>query len=293
MFDRILVPLDGSIIAEQVFPAVSELATGFNPEIHIVGVCETGDIDETRPYQAYLDNKLEQIKSKLAGSKASVKLALLSGKPAEKILKYAEVEKIELVIMSSHGRSGIMPWSLGSTVNKVINKAGIPLIVVRSKEIPDDTRLFSRIVVPMDGSDKSTGVLPFIKAIAAKIPTHIYIIRVIEGGRHIHTIGGLDYIRFEDRDIASAQNNAKKYLQNICLELAGSTAEVSCDVRTGDAAKEIIRYANENEGSLIIMSSHGHSSVETWVMGSVTSKITEVSQQSIWLIPPHPKSGNK
>lgn len=293
MFDRILVPLDGSIIAEQVFPAVSELADGFSPEIHLVGVCETGVMEEKNSYQAYLNNKLEQLKNSLAKSQASVKLVVLEGKPAEKILKYAEVEKIELMIMSSHGRSGIMPWSLGSTVNKVINKAGIPLIVIRAKEIPDYTRLFSRIIVPLDGSEKSTGVLPFIKAITAKIPAQIYFIRVMEGGRHIHTIGGLDYIRFEDRDIASAQNNAKKYLQNICRDFSGATTEVNCEVRTGDGAKEIIKYANEKEGSLIILSGHGHSSVENWVMGSVTSKITEVSQQSIWLIPPAPKSNYK
>lgn len=293
MFGRILVPLDGSIIAEKVFPAVTELAKGFSSEVYIVGICETGDLEETRAYQVYLNNKLEQLKSNLADSKASVKLAVLSGKPAEKILKYAETEKINLIIMSSHGRSGIMPWSLGSTVNKVINKAGIPLLVVRAKEIPDDTRLFSRIIVPLDGSEKSTGVLPFVEALITKIPSQIYIIRVMEGGRHIHTIGGLDYIRFEDRDVNAAQKRAKNYLDNICHNLCGTTGEVSYEVRTGDAAKEIMKYANEKEGSLIIMSSHGHSSVETWVMGSVTSKITEVSQQSIWLIPPISKSGNK
>ena len=207
---------------------------------------------------------------------------VLFGKPAEQILNHAEVNKVDLIIMSSHGRSGIMPWSLGSTVDKVFKKAGIPLIVVRAKEPPEEARLFSRIVVPLDGSEKSIAVLPYIKELAKILPCEVFPIQVVEAGRHVRTIGGLDYVRFKERDISSTKAAVKKYLESVCTDLALTKAKVSCEVRVGDAAREILKFADEKGCTLIAMSSHGHSGIEAWAMGSVTSKIV-AGQQAIGL----------
>jgi nucleotide-binding universal stress UspA family protein len=285
MFNRVLVPLDGSKLAEQVFPTVTELTSAFGSEVVIVGVCAPEEKEEGRACRLYIDDKVKQLKGSLTGSAATLKAVVLFGKPAEQILSYAEVNKVDLIVMSSHGRSGIMPWSLGSTVNKVLKRAGVPLIIVRTKEPPEEARLFSRIVVPLDGSERSTVVLPHIKELAKILPGEVFPIQVVEPGKHIRTIGGLDYVQFKDRDINSTKATVKKYLEGVGADLALTKAKVSCEVRVGGAAREILKLADEKGCTLIAMSSHGHSGIEAWAMGSVTAKIVEVSKQSVWLVP--------
>jgi len=285
MFNRVLVPLDGSELAKQVFPAAAELASAFGSEVVIVGVCEPEEKGEGQACQLYINEEAKQLEGSLASSAATPKTVVLFGKPAEQILHYAEVEKIDLIIMSSHGRSGIMPWPLGSTVNKVVKKAGIPLVVVRAKEQPEESRLFSRIVVPLDGSERSAAVLPHIKELAGILSCEVFAIQVVEEGKHVRTIGGLDYVRFRERDISATKAAVKKYLEGVCSDLALTKANLSCEVRVGDAAREILKFADEKGCTLIAISSHGHSGIEAWAMGSVTSKIVEVSKQSVWLMP--------
>jgi nucleotide-binding universal stress UspA family protein len=178
-----------------------------------------------------------------------------------------------------------MPWSLGSTVDKVFKRVGIPLIVVRAKEPPEKTSLFSRIVVPLDGSEKSAAVLPYVKELANISPCEVFPIRVVESGRHVRTVGGLDYIQFREQDISSMKATAKKYLEDVCTDLALTKAKVNCQVRSGDAAQEIIKFANEIGCTLIAMTSHGHHGIEAWALGSVTSKVISVAKQSVLLVP--------
>ena len=285
MFNRILVPLDGSKLAKQVFPAVAELAIAFGSEVVIVGVCDHEDKKEGQACRLYINDEAEQLKGRLSGSSSTLRTIVLFGKPAEQILSYAEVNKVDLIIMSCFGHSGIMPWSMGSTANKVLKKTGVPLIVVRSKELPEETRLFSRIVIPLDGSEKSTAVLPYIRELAKLLYCEIFLIQVVEAGTHVRTIGGMNYVRFSERDISSTKTAMKKYLEGVCTDLALTKAKVSCEVRVGDAALEILKFADEKGCTLLAISSHGHSGIEAWAMGSITSKIVEVSKQSVWLVP--------
>ncbi len=284
MFNRILVPLDGSKLAEQVFPPVMELARAFGSQIVIVGVCDPEDKEEERACQLYTDNQAKQLEISFAGSSATSKTAVLVGKPAEQVIRYAQANDIDLVVMTSHGRSGIMPW-LGGTVLKTLRKAAVPLIVVRAKEPVEEVRLFDRIVIPLDGSSSSAVVLPYIVEVAKKLPCDILPIRVTEPGRHVRTIGGLDYIRFDERDVNSTNVIASQYLDEVCAELTGTEAKVSCEVRVGDAAHEILKFADEKKCTLLAMSSHGRSGLEEWAMGSVSSKVMDLSKQSVLLVP--------
>ena len=111
MFEKILVPLDGSKAAEQVFPCVIELASAFGSEVISVGVCEPEESEYGHICQVYVNSQSDILKDKIGVDK--VKSITLSGKPAEEIIDYADKSDVNLVVMASHGRSGIKPWSLG------------------------------------------------------------------------------------------------------------------------------------------------------------------------------------
>jgi len=288
MYERILVPLDGSKLAEQVFPYVAELARAFSSEVILIGICEPEESEYGQVCRLYMGNEAEILKSITEGSAVEVKTVVIVGKPAGKILDYAEENDISLIIMASHGRSGIMPWSLGSTVTKVLHKVGVPLIIVRTKETPvepEEMGLFGRILVPLDGSERSEAVLPYVAEITKKLESEIILFQVVEAGRHVHTIGGLDYVPFKYQDIDFKKTNAQKYLGEASYKLAGTKAIVRCETRVGDGAGGIIKFASETDCSLIAISSHGYSGIEAWIHGSVAYKILQASDKSVLLIP--------
>ena len=288
MYERILVPLDGSKFAEQVFPPVVELARVFGSEVVLVAVCELEESEFGHACRLYINNEAEQLKKSLQGSAATVRTTVLEGKAAEQILSYAEKSDISLIVISSHGRSGIAPWSLGGTTNKVLHKVGVPLIIVRAKEAPGEavkTGLFSRILVPLDSSERSAAVLPYVAGLTEKLESEVILLQVVESGKHVHTIGGLDYIPFKDRDIDSMKTPAQRYLDEISSKFAGTKATTRSEVRVGDSAHEIIKLATETGCSLIVMASHGYSGIAAWAHGSVTSKILQDSNRSFMLVP--------
>ncbi len=285
MFDRILVPLDRSKLAEQVFPAVAELAGAFGSEIHLVGVCPPGEREEHLVCQDYMDHKAVELRARLSGSTAAIRAGIIVGTSAEGILSYADTERFDLVVMSSHGRSGINRWSLGTTVDKVLRHVHIPLLIVRTKEPPDQDRLFSRIAVPLDGSERSSAVLPSIGQLASRLPGEVFLIEVIEPGMHVRTFGGLDWVPFRERNANAAAASAKTYLQGVVTGFAQTKARVSCEVRKGEAAREIHVFADEKRCTLIAMCSYRESRMEAWVMGRVATRVLEASTQSVWLVP--------
>ena len=288
MYERILVPLDGSKFAEQAFPPVVELARAFGSEVVLVEVCEPEESEYGQACRLYIHNEAEQLRASLEGSAANVKTTVLEGKAAEQILGYAEKSDISLITISSHGRSGIAPWSLGGTASKVLHRVGVPLIIVRVKESPEESAkisVFSRILIPLDGSEKSTAVLPYVTELTKKLDSEVTLLQVVETGKHVHTIGGLEYIPYKDRDIDLVKTNAQRYLDEISSKFAGTKATVRSEVRVGDGAREIIKLAAEKDYSLIAMSSHGRAGIEAWAHGSVTGKILQASKQSFMFVP--------
>ena len=285
MYEKILVPLDGSKLAEQAFPYVAELAKAFVSEVTIIGVCEPEEKESGQACRLYVGNEAEILKNTV-GDSAQFKTVVLEGKAAEQILNYARENAISLIIMTSHGRSGIMPWSLGSTVNRVLQRVGVPLLVVRAKEHPTATPkgLFNRILVPLDDSESSLEVLPHVAEVAKKLQSEVILLHVVETGRHVHTIGGLNFVPYKDQDMNTLKAKAKEYLEKARTKLAG-VKTVRNEIKVGEGARDIIKFAKEADCSLIAMTSHGHSGIEAWSHGSVTYKILQGSDKSVLLVP--------
>lgn len=212
-----------------------ELARVFGSELTVLGICEPQG-RQKQTFALYLENKAEELRDSLSGKAASVKTVLLSGKAAERILDYLETERFDLIVMFSHSQSGIMRCSLGSTVDEVLRKAGIPLIIVRSKALPEGSHVFSRIMIPLDGSVRSTTILPFIERLAAALPCEVFLVEVVEPGMHVRTVGGLDYVPFKERDIVLTKAAAENHLEQASANLIHTRAKVRCEVRIGDAA---------------------------------------------------------
>jgi nucleotide-binding universal stress UspA family protein len=156
MYQRILVPLDGSAFAEQALPHAERLASVSGGEIHLVSVAplleDQGlavvDLYPVYVYREYLvdqahemkrvreelQNYLQQISRRLQAAGHQAQTAIRFGQPAEEIIAYAEEAGCDLIAMSTHGRSGLGRWVYGSVADKVLRGSVIPVLLVRVQE---------------------------------------------------------------------------------------------------------------------------------------------------------------
>ncbi len=166
MFDPILVPLDGSSLAECVLPHTSTIAQAFDARVNLVRVLDRSQLAETTQLFDLVNwqiNKtgaklyLEKMASRLQKNGLRVETAVIEGTVANSITEYAQNQKSKLIILSSHGRSGYSRWGISSATQKIIFSAPTSVLIIRAPEAPcseESTQLYSRILVPLDGSAK-------------------------------------------------------------------------------------------------------------------------------------------
>jgi len=287
MFAKILVPLDGSKIAEQAIPYAADIARAFASQVTLLGVVESGITGEQQTVQQTITAGAEALNKLLTGTSAIIKTSVLSGMPARKIMEFTESEQIDLIIMTGYGHSGIGPWPLGGTIHKVLHlKSPVPIMIIR----PSDgeafpPRLLRRIAVPLDGSVHSESPLPYVIEIAKHFDVEVHLIRSIETEAEVHGgFSGQFKIHFEEKEIENARKTAEAYLSNVAGRFAGTRATVKTIVRTGAAAAEIITFTDALGNCLIAMGSHGLSGLEAWMYGSVTQKIINSNRKSLLIV---------
>jgi nucleotide-binding universal stress UspA family protein len=281
MWKKILVPLDGSDRAELALPYAKELAGAFNSELVLLYVSEE-DEEHLHMHQLYLERLALQMRKKQHLKKVSPVVA--EGKTVEEIVKYTEKNDIRLIVMASHESSGIVPWAKEGVADKVIDAVGVPLLLIketkRRRKTKEKKHLINRILLPLDGSEAGEAAITRVKELRSKLKAEVMLLEVVSKGRHLRTIGGLDYILYPESEIAIFKAEAKEYLDEVYQRLQrGEKAkgELTAAVRTGEVAKEILGYAKKKRVSLIALSSHGHSGMTKWVFGSTAQKVIEDS----------------
>jgi len=148
MYQHIMVPLDGSELAECVSPHVQAIATGCGARrvtlvsvlepLHIRGGLESmfEPAERRRLEESIMENQvcyLEQVAQRLNCGQASVGIRVLYGHVADELANYVSESGVDLIIMSTHGRSGVSRWVLGSVADKVLHSSSVPVLMVRSQ----------------------------------------------------------------------------------------------------------------------------------------------------------------
>ena len=147
MYQRIMVPLDGSELAACVLPHVEAIAKGCNPEeiilvrvvepLHMHGGEEYGIVQEERKKleadsMDVAQDYLKRIKRQLEDKGLMVKSAVIFGKAADELVDYVKNNNIDLVIIASHGRSGVSRWVWGSVADRILRGVCVPVMIIRA-----------------------------------------------------------------------------------------------------------------------------------------------------------------
>jgi nucleotide-binding universal stress UspA family protein len=291
MYSRILVPLDGSEVAECVLPHVEAFSSVSEPVsvtfLYIVqplDVPMTGheykdqiESEATSAAQEYLDELIEKLEYK---EKVHGKVIL--GKVAESILSYATDNKADIIIMASHGRSGIGQWIRGSVADKVLHISHTPILRIRAAAPRESFYRKNEkitVLVPLDGSEVAEKVLVQVQQLASHFGrenVEIVLFRVCELFTHPHNYPpqmSMSYEEYLNYETKRCTEICQTYLSEVEGMLKTEGLQARSEVVVGNVADETINYINESPVDLVIMSTHGRTGISRWAFGSIAEKV--------------------
>lgn len=328
MYKQMLVPLDGSNLAEAISTYAKELAVRLSVNLVFLNVCSTEEVELLPMRRVYVERMAEIVKEQsvelqhqiIAGTEGKAveaKAEVVIGYPAEEIIRYTDENKIDLILISTHGKSGIKHWSLGSVADKVLRMAKAPVWVVRASipiEVIHDQWPIKSILVPLDGSVLAESVLPHVEAVAEqrggelleivllrvceladmafKPPASYHLIPDLIPGLNPAPTGPANRQKDIEQEITKCKEVNQKYLAKVAKRLETVGLKVRTEVLVSKTpleakpADEILDYANRTATNLIIMATHGRSGLSRWAYGSVAERIVYGGNTPVLLIRP-------
>jgi len=318
MYSKVVVPLDGSELAEGVLPHVVEMIRGRESRVYLLsasplvkGVSPAGvDVQlasATRPeeFQGVMRELIEYlwtVAKRLEPTTADVWIGVRFGRPVDEILAFADQVGADLIAMSTHGRSGIGRWVFGSVADRLLRGATCPVLLVRAKSrgtvtAPPPPISYQRILVPLDGSELAEQVIPYVKALIRPRYTRVLLVSVLTTGLGDRTVTLLTSyppgMQLATAALRQAEVQLQAYLRSVANALRERGAIVRIIIRQGSPADEILACAVEVEADLISMTTHGLSGASRWVYGNVAGEVLQGAHTPVLLVRPTFEQGEK
>lgn len=282
MYDRILVPLDGSSLSGQTLPYVRMLGAALKAPVELLRVYEPEPVHyypdvshfqerakAAEQHRSEASRSLDSASETLKTAGIAVTANFLDAhsvpgqvprdrpeSPVHPIIEVAQEQANTLVIICTHGRSGVGRWVMGSVTDKILHAITTPLFIVRGREqgtAQTEAKLES-IIVPLDGSEIAERILPHAVSISKALGVPMRLVSVIPSDQsHAHEE---DHLRQQgERLVAEGAHSVEPYVVH------------------GEAAHAIVELTHEFPDALVAMTSHGRSGVGRWVMGSVSDRV--------------------
>ena len=283
MFDKILVPLDRSALAECVLPHAIALARALDSQLillHVLTVSDKPDglraVDPLNWHlrRAEAESYLQAVCARLQEAGIASEAQVSDGDAAEMIVDFAHDHDIGLVLMASHGQSGLSGWNVSSVVQKVIMRTRASLMIVRAYETAQ-TDIFNlqyqRILAPLDNSTRAECVLP-LAVVLARIPeTQILLTHVVQRPEMPRrTPPGQEDLELADRIVERNRIEAENYLEVVRLQLPPAAVETRLIV-ANQVASALHELVDQERIDLVLLSAHGYSGETRWPHGGLVA----------------------
>jgi len=285
MFEKILLPLDGSPLAEEAIPYAEELATKMGSEITLIHVCPPKDKDVHKMHRFYIEKMADNMQDNL---KVKVKAKHFTGDLAGNICDYINENNIGLVIMTAHGRSKLRVKLLGNRVDSIFRLVSCPTLLIQTV----DTRAtrcaggcFNNILLSLDGTEIGETALPVAEELAKGLGAKLTLFQMAKESQYTKSEDDIigDTGLKDDELNAAEVERVKAYLGGIKEKLKG--IEVDSIVTLGtDPAKASTRVAQEIGADLQVMASRGHLPVTAWAPNSIAHKLLNTSDIPLMVV---------
>jgi nucleotide-binding universal stress UspA family protein len=285
MFRHLLVPLDGSGLAEAVLPVTAELAARFEATVTLLHVMERAapatvhgerhltDVSDAERY-------LEAVERRLALPDRPVRRHVHQAKEGDvalAIVRHAAELGVDLVVMSRHGRGGVRDLVVGSIAQQVLQRGATPIVLVRPAVGTPPAFTCRRILVPLDGIAAHEPALDAAVELGRRFAAHLHLVIVVPtpatlsgGTAAAGTMMPLATKALLELATEGAAEYARRQIERLQMDGIEATAEV----RRGDPAPNLIEAAERANADFIVMATHGRAGLEAFWEGSVSAKVT-------------------
>jgi len=298
MLRHLLVPLDGSPLAEAVLPAVGALASRFNARVTLFHVLETAAPDTvhgqphlTDPARAlaYLERLAHH--PLLAGAAVDVHVHETKEKDvAASVVTHAEELGADLIALATHGERTLRSFLFGRVALRALQRGTTPILLVRPTSAAATAFQCRTILVPLDGTSDHEPSLPMAAALATAFDAAVALVAVVPTvatlpGPHAATAALLPSATRAVLDLAEQQTAT--YLQEREAALRTQGVAVRSVVRRGDPVTALLEAATAEQADLVVMATHGKGPLEGFWSGSLTPKIMETLEPALLLVRAH------
>jgi len=278
MYDRILVPTDGSEAARRAGEHAAFLAHAFDADVHalsvvnldaLAGPFDAGGIDPQtiETYEAAAHDQLEALVDAI--DREAVHTEVVHGHPATGIVDYAADADVDMIAMGTHGRTGVERYVVGSVTERVLRTSPVPVFTTRAGPEEDEPITgYEDVLVPTDGSERAAAAIEHGVAVAEA------------AGARLHAVSVVDEPDRGDAGLArpaDLQNDVEAEAATATEAVAerGTAAglETVTAVRQGVPAEELLSYVEEAGVDLVAMGTQGRTGLSRYLLGSTTERI--------------------
>jgi nucleotide-binding universal stress UspA family protein len=280
---KVLIPLDGSKLAEHSLAYIAALRPLGLSEVELVSVTDPlavpvrrGHEDEDRERNlltTYLSTIAEDVHTHTT---LQVKTRILTGPAPEAIIQEADAYQPDYLVLSTHGASGLSRWRFGSTADKVIRGANCHTLLVgpvaAERESWLEARImpaFQSILVPLDGSELAAEAQPEAQRFAEAMGARVHVVTAVS----VNVVGPNEaWAGISSQLMDGFVEDVRHYLEEVKIKTPG-LAGASFEVRIGGAAATLSDYVAEHNIDLVIMTSHGRGGFLRTALGSTTDRL--------------------
>ncbi|WP_324662922.1 universal stress protein [Haloarcula sediminis] len=277
MYDHILVPTDESDHAERAADHAALLAGAFDATVHLLTVVDieagagpfsAGGVDKNYIERQMTDHR-EALAEREADLNVPVETSVATGAPSEGILDYVEDNQIDLVVMGTHGRSGLRRYLTGSVAERVVRLSPVPVLTVRATETGTVGSGYGDILVPTDGSERAAAAVGHAIAVAGAFGSTVHAVSVVNVG-DIAT--GADVTVPRDL-LAEFEDAAAEATEAVAREAEDAGLDAVTEVRTGRPKQDLLEYITDRDIDLVVMGTHGRTGLDRVLLGSTAEAL--------------------
>ncbi|MFB6228985.1 MAG: universal stress protein [Halobacteriales archaeon] len=296
MYDRILIPVDGSDEATHAARRGLELARTCDATVSVLHVVEqkslrlTEAVEEKTRLREQGETVLEDIAELTSEFDQPVTRVLTEGEPAVQISDAASERNTDLIVIGRQGMTGLGKRLLGGVTEQVLRRSDVPVFVVPEGDPVSGTHSgYSRILVPTDGSDNTDAAIPHGAPMARHFDSTIHVLNVVDlqaaGG--VFSAGGL-----ETEFVQRLEARGREAVTEVADEISEVAPDV--DVKTsverttshGGVPVGVREYVEESNIDMVVMGTRGRSNLERQLFGSVASTVLRTVDVPILVVKP-------
>lgn len=282
----ILIPLDGSPLAERALPVAEHLALATGSALVLAYVTPVltwafavpGGWASPNMYQELLDAEdrealgyIVHTAHTIESHGVQVQTLTVRGDPASVLLDIVAQSGVDLVVMTTHGRTGLERFTLGSVADRLVRAGSAPVLLLRSFDDVGGSPTLENALVPLDGSRLSESALDMVVTLAGNTIRRVTLARVVH-----------------PNSSASATAEAQRYLDDQCSGVQAQLGETGCLCATkvvrGRVAESLIGM--EHDCDIVVMATHGRSGATRWALGSNADRLLQGLHIPLLLVTP-------